>query len=90
MSTASRQVEITNPLGFHLRAAGKFVELVQQFQAEVWVTCNDRKASGKSVLDLTTLAAPCGSRLALDADGPDAEAALDALAGLIARGFDEP
>jgi phosphocarrier protein HPr len=90
MPTASRQVEITNALGFHLRAASKFVQLVQQFQAEIWVTCDGRKASGKSVLDLTTLAAPCGSRLALDANGPDAAAALDALTGLIARGFDEP
>jgi phosphocarrier protein len=90
MSTASRQVALTNALGFHLRATGKFVQLARQFQAEVWVTCDGRKASGRSVLDLTTLAAPCGSWLALDADGPDADAVLDALTGLIDRGFDEP
>ena len=46
-------------------------------------------ASGRSVLDLATLAAACGSRVELDADGSDAEAALDALTDLIGRRFDE-
>ncbi len=53
------------------------------------VACGGRDASGKSILDLTTLAAQCGSRLELEADGPDAEAALDALTGWVARRFDE-
>ena len=46
-------------------------------------------ASAVSVLGLTTLAATCGSQLELQADGPDAEAALDALTDLIKRRFDE-
>jgi phosphotransferase system HPr-like phosphotransfer protein len=45
--------------------------------------------SGRSILDLTTLAAACGSRLELEADGPDAEAAVDALVDLVRRGLDE-
>jgi phosphotransferase system HPr (HPr) family protein len=85
----SRQVEITNTLGLHLRAADQFVRLARQFRAEVWVACDGRTANGRSILDLTTLAAACGSQLELEADGPDAEAALDALTGLIGRGFDE-
>jgi phosphocarrier protein len=89
MLTAIRQVDITNTLGLHLRAAGAFVKLAQQFRAEVWVVCDGRRASGKSILDLATLAAECGCRLELETDGPDAAAALDALTGLIARGFDE-
>ena len=89
MLMVSRQVDVTNTLGLHLRAAGKFVGLAQQFQADVWVVCDGRKASGKSILDLATLAAACGSRLELETDGPDAETALDALTGLIGRRFDE-
>lgn len=89
MPTANRQVDVTNNLGLHLRAAGTFVKLAQQFQAEVWVVCDGRRASGKSILDLTILAAECGRRLELETQGPDAEAALDALTELIARGFDE-
>jgi phosphotransferase system HPr (HPr) family protein len=87
--TASRQVELINALGFHLRAAGKFVRIAQEFQATVTVIYDGCKASGKSILDLATLAAACGSRLELEADGPDADAALDALTGLIGRRFEE-
>jgi phosphotransferase system HPr (HPr) family protein len=85
----SRQVEVTNALGLHLRTAAQFVRLAQQFRADIRVACDGRTASGRSVLDLATLAAACGSRLGLEADGPDAEAALDALTDLIGRRFDE-
>jgi phosphotransferase system HPr (HPr) family protein len=87
--TVRRQVEIVNALGFHLRAADKFVRLAQGFQANVTVTCDGRKVSGRSILDLATLAASYGSRLELEADGSDAEAAINALTGLIGRRFDE-
>src|SRR5690242_1025649 len=89
MLLVSRRVEITNTLGLHLRAAAKFVRLAQQFQADVWVAGGGRKVSGRSILDLATLAAACGCRLELETHGPDAESALDALTDLIGRGFDE-
>jgi phosphocarrier protein HPr len=89
MSVISRQVEINNILGLHLRAADKFVRLAQQFRADVWVDRDGRKVSGRSILDLATLAAECGSLLKLETDGPDAEAASNALTNLIAFGFDE-
>ncbi len=84
-----REVEIINTNGLHLRAADKFVRLAQRFRVGIQVVYNGHKVSGGSILDLATLAAVCGSRLELETDGPDAEAALDALTGLIERGFDE-
>jgi phosphotransferase system HPr (HPr) family protein len=89
MPVVRREVEIINTLGLHLRAAGKFVRLAQEFQASVTVIHDGREASGKSILDLATLAAECGTRLVLDAEGPDAETAVDALTALIMRRFDE-
>ena len=74
-----RKVEITNALGLHLRAATRFVEVSQQFQVKVRVSCDGRAADGHSILDLITLAAECGARLELEATGPDAEAAAAAL-----------
>jgi phosphocarrier protein len=88
MLPARREVDITNTLGLHLRAACGFVRLAQQFQADVWVVWEGRRVNGKSILDLTTLAAECGSRLELETDGPDAVEALTALTDLIMRGFD--
>ncbi len=81
--------EIVNALGLHLRAADQFVRLAQQFQAEVRVSLEGKVANGKSILDLATLAAGCGCRLELEANGPDAEVALAALSGLIEARFHE-
>ena len=89
MPTLIRQAEILNALGLHLRLADRFVRLARDFQAEIRVSCGDRRVDGKSILDLVTLAAECGTQLELEAVGPDAEEALAALAGLIEAGFHE-
>src|SRR3954447_25842877 len=86
---ARRQVEITNALGLHLRPADKFVRLAHQFKSEIRVHHEGREINGKSILDLTTLAAECGTRLDLEARGPDAEQAVEALAELVLARFHE-
>jgi phosphocarrier protein len=86
---ARRQVEITNALGLHLRPADKFARLAHQFQSEIKVTHGGQAINGKSILDLTTLAAECGTLLELEASGPDAEQAVDALAELVLARFHE-
>jgi phosphocarrier protein HPr len=86
---ANRQVEITNSLGLHMRPANKFVELALQFQSEIRVHYNGNEYNGKSILELTSLAAECGSRLELEARGPDAPAAIEALADLVKAQFHE-
>ena len=80
---ARRQVGVSNVLGLHLRVADKFVRLATTFQSEVWVHCNGIVANGKSILSLLSLAAECGTILALEAQGCDAEDAVAALAILI-------
>jgi phosphocarrier protein HPr len=89
MPILSRHVEIIHPLGLHLRPADRFVRLAHRFQAEIRVSCDGRAVDGKSILDLATLAAACGTRLELEASGADAEEALAALCELIAAGFQE-
>ena len=86
---ARRQVEILNALGLHIRQADKFVRLAQSFQSEIRVHHRGRESNGKSILDLATLAAECGALLHLEARGPDAEAAIEALAELVLARFHE-
>jgi phosphocarrier protein len=86
---ARRQVEILNALGLHLRPADKFVRLAHRFQSEIRVQHAGQEINGKSILDLTTLAAERGTLLYLEARGPDAEAAVEALAGLVLARFHE-
>jgi phosphocarrier protein HPr len=88
-TVAHRQVEITNGLGLHVRPAAKFVELASRFQSEVRVRHNDNEFNGKSVLSLTMMAAECGTRLELEARGPDAAEAVEALAELVSARFYE-
>ncbi len=83
LQVARRQVGIGNVLGLHMRAAHQFARLAGQFQSEIGVWCNGIAANGKSIIDLLSLAAACGSILALEARGCDAEDAVAALANLI-------
>ena len=80
---ARRQVGVSNVLGLHLRVAGRFVRMANAFQSDVRVCCEGIIANGKSILDLLSLAAECGTMLALEAEGCDAEDAVAALANLI-------
>ena len=73
-----RQTEIGNAFGFHLRAASRFVQLSKRFHSEVRVLCDGRAADGKSILDLISLGAGCGSLLEIEINGPDAEEATAA------------
>jgi phosphocarrier protein HPr len=85
----SRSVTIVNQLGMHARAAAKFVHLATRFQARVLVAREMRQMDGKSIMGILLLAAACGSSLTISADGPDALAAVEALAALVQSGFGE-
>jgi len=88
-ATAVRRVVVCNRKGLHARAAAKFVKLAGSFPAEVTVVRRDQSVPGSSIMGLMMLAAGPGSELELRASGPEAEAALDALAALVQRRFDE-
>jgi phosphotransferase system HPr (HPr) family protein len=78
-----RQVLITNPHGLHMRPSAAFAELAGRFRSSVTVRYEGKAVNGKSLWDLMLLAAMPNTELTLEADGPDAAAALDALAALL-------
>lgn len=84
-----RHIEILNGLGLHLRPADKFVKLALRFQSDVRVIHNGAEFNGKSILDLTSLAAERGTKLEIEARGEDAEEAIAALADLVDAHFHE-
>jgi phosphocarrier protein len=85
----SRSITIVNRRGLHARASARFVKCAGSFNAEVRVTKDGQTVGGTSIMGLMTLAAAPGSSVELQASGPQAEAALDALSALIADGFGE-
>ncbi len=85
----SRVVTIRNPQGIHLRPADLLVKTANRFEAQIEVVKGGDRFDAKSVLSLLTLAASQGTELLFQAQGPDAQPALDAIAELVDRGFDE-
>ena len=85
----SKEVEIINKLGLHARASAKLTQVVSAFQSEIWLSRSGRRVNAKSIMGVMMLAAGKGSQVVLDAEGADAEAALAALAKLIADRFGE-
>ncbi|HMP77694.1 MAG TPA: HPr family phosphocarrier protein [Kiritimatiellia bacterium] len=85
----TREFTILNKFGIHARPAALFVKTVSRFQSEITVDREGMIASGKSIMGLLTLEGYQGSVLKITADGPDAEAALDAIGELIAKKFYE-
>lgn len=84
-------LEIKNADGLHMRPAMQFVDLASQFDCSVTVSNGQTEADGKSIMQMSMLAATCGTRLKVVAEGPDAEEAVKALRELVeARMFDEP
>lgn len=88
-ATQARRVTIRNQRGLHARAAAKFVKTAEAYEAEIRVVKDETEVLGTSIMGLMMLAAGPGTEIDLRASGRDAEAALDALAQLIDRKFDE-
>jgi len=89
MNHLQRQVTISNKLGLHARAATKLVMLANEFDANVTLIQGSKTASAASVLGLLMLESGLGKTIDITADGPDAQAALDAICALINAKFDE-
>lgn len=84
-----REIEIVNALGLHTLASTRLVKVAQGFVANVELALDGVCADAKSILELLTLGAKKGSRIVVSVEGPDSEAALEAVCGLIASGFEE-
>ena len=88
MKTA--QVKVSDPVGFHLRAAGRIVKLTKSFTAEVTIRYDGRVANAKSIMGLASLAAEYDSEVTLEVDGPDEVEAMQRLTRLIEVELGQP
>jgi phosphocarrier protein HPr len=84
-----REVKIINKLGIHARPAAEIVKTAGKFKSSITIVRDDLEVNAKSIMGVMMLAAENGATIALRAVGDDAEAALDALAAVIANKFGE-
>lgn len=85
----ARILTICNRRGLHARSSAKFVKCVAEFDAEVKVNRDGQSVGGASIMGLLMLGASKGCNIEISAEGPDAEAVLDALETLVSSGFGE-
>ena len=85
----TQHIQIINKLRIHARASSKFTQTASQFQSEIWVTRNDKRVNGKSIMGLMMLAAAQGTEIELETNGADEVAAMNALIALINDYFGE-
>jgi phosphocarrier protein HPr len=84
-----RELQVTNKLGLHARAAAKLVQLLSAYKAQVTLTGRGREVNAKSIMGVLLLAAAPGASLLLRAEGEDEAEAAAAAAALFERRFDE-
>jgi len=85
----SKSLEIVNKLGLHARAAAKLTQVAGGFHSEIWISRSGRRVNAKSIMGVMMLAAGVGSTITLRTDGVDEEAAMNDMADLFERKFDE-
>jgi phosphocarrier protein len=84
-----RELDVTNRLGLHARAAAKLVHAATAFSSSIVLTKDGEEVDAKSILGILLLAAAHGSRVTVRCEGEDERQALEAIADLFARRFDE-
>ena len=85
----AKDFRINNTLGLHARPSAQLTQVAGRFESEVFIAKNGRRVNAKSIMGVMMLAAGPGSTVTVDAEGPDAQQAVDAIGLLIDSGFGE-
>jgi len=81
---------VSDPVGFHLRAAGRIVKLTKSFASEVTIRYNGRVANAKSIMGLASLAAEFGTEVEIEISGADEDEAMALIVNLIEVDLAQP
>ena len=85
-----RTIAVINVRGLHARASRKLAELALTYDdTTIMVRREEEEADARSLMDLMMLGAGVGSSVEVEAEGPEAEAALNAIEALFASKFHE-
>ena len=89
MRVVKKQITVVNRLGLHARPAAQIVQKASQFKSEIKLSKDGLEVNAKSIMGVMMLAAEMGSSVFIIAEGPDEEAAAEAIAGVFASKFGE-
>ena len=89
MTQARGTFEVLNKLGLHARAATKLVQLASQFSCDIVISRAGQSANAKSVMGVLLLCGSKGTKLDVEANGPQADEAIQRIGQLISGRFGE-
>ena len=84
-----KETMVNNQVGLHARPATFFIQKANEYKSSIWVEKDDRRVNAKSLLGVLSLGIVKGTAINLIADGPDEEAAVNALVDLINSEFSD-
>jgi phosphocarrier protein len=85
----SRDFTISNKLGLHARPSAQLTQAASRFSSDIHISRGARRVNAKSIMGVMMLAAGQGSTVTVEAEGEDAEQAVQAIGQLIESGFGE-
>jgi phosphocarrier protein len=83
-----KALKLVNETGLHARPAGIFVKAASGFSSNIRIRAGEQTVNAKSIMNILSLGLENGAEFTLIADGPDAEAALQTLSGLVESKFE--
>ncbi len=88
-ATVSTLVRAPLPQGLHARPAARIAACARAFEARIMLSLGDRRADATSLVAMMGLGVRDGDDLRLEASGPQAGAAIEAMKTLILAGLEE-
>ena len=79
----TKTITVTNTVGLHARPATLFIQKANEYKSSLWIERGDRRVNAKSLLGVLSLGVTKGTEITVIADGPDEEAAVEALVSLV-------
>jgi phosphocarrier protein len=84
-----REIRLRNAKGLHARVAARIVKVAGRFSSRIVLVVGERRASARSIMAVMMLAAAMGATVRLEIEGPDEQAALEAVAAVLAAPGDQ-
>lgn len=84
-----KEVSVFNQVGLHARPATFFIQKANEFKSLIMIEKEERRVNAKSLLGVLSLGIEGGTKIKISADGPDEEAAVNALVKLVESGFED-
>ncbi|RZA34933.1 MAG: HPr family phosphocarrier protein [Lysobacteraceae bacterium] len=84
-----RELTVSNRLGLHARATAKLVQVLSGYRCNATLSAKGREVNAKSIMGVMLLAAGQGTPVIVRVDGEGEAEAMEAVASLFERRFDE-